>query len=122
MTRDRRGSVAIGHNVKRCPEACVDGARDIAHASAIVVTLHTRRMPGSTNPAETAPESLREPQHSQGRVQSALPVVGVGEVDSCRGDVVELLPGAGLGLGDVDDVQDLGPPKRVICRARMPRG
>jgi hypothetical protein len=35
-------------------------------------------------------------------------VVGVGVVDPCRGDVVELLARAGCGLGDVDDLEDLG--------------
>src|SRR5690349_8727242 len=36
-------------------------------------------------------------------------VVGVGEVQAGGGDVVELLARARCGLGDVDDLQDLGP-------------
>jgi hypothetical protein len=35
-------------------------------------------------------------------------VVGVGEVQAGRRDVVELLARAGRGLGDVDDLEDLG--------------
>jgi hypothetical protein len=42
----------------------------------------------------------------------------VGVVHAGGRDVVQLLRGAGLRLGDVDDVEGLGPPKRVICRAR----
>jgi hypothetical protein len=34
--------------------------------------------------------------------------MGVGDVHARRRDVVELLAGTGLRLGDVDDVQDLG--------------
>jgi hypothetical protein len=47
-------------------------------------------------------------------------VVSVGEVQAGGGDVVELLAFAGLGLGDVDDLQDLRTAKRVICTARIP--
>jgi hypothetical protein len=47
-------------------------------------------------------------------------VTGVGDVQAGGGEVVELLTGPGRGLRDVDDLQDLGPPKRVICTARMP--
>ena len=35
-------------------------------------------------------------------------VVGVGRVDSCRADLVELLTGTWGGVGKVDDVHDLG--------------
>lgn len=55
---------------------------------------------------------------SAGRLSTPT-VVGVGEVDAGGGDVVELLPGAGLRLRDVDDVEDLGPAEAVICTARM---
>ncbi len=47
-------------------------------------------------------------------------MVGVGKVDAGRAHLVELLAVAGAGVGEVDDVEDLGPPKQVICTARMP--
>jgi hypothetical protein len=50
---------------------------------------------------------------------SGHPVVGVGEVDSRGAHLVELLTVPWGGVGQVDDVEDLGPPKRVICTARM---
>jgi hypothetical protein len=46
-------------------------------------------------------------------------VVGVGVVDARRGDLVELLAVPEGRVGQVDDVEDLGPPKRVICTARL---
>jgi hypothetical protein len=42
-------------------------------------------------------------------------VVGVGKVDSCGTHLVDLLAVAGSRVGQVDDVEDLGPPKPVIC-------
>jgi hypothetical protein len=49
-------------------------------------------------------------------------VVGVGEVHTRRRDVVQLLAGSGHRLGDVGDLQDLGPAERVICTARISAG
>jgi hypothetical protein len=40
-------------------------------------------------------------------------------VDADGRDVVELLALAGNRVGQVYDVENLGPPKRVICTARM---
>src|SRR4051794_30396720 len=51
----------------------------------------------------TAPPSETSTRHTR-----LLPVVGVGEVQAGGGDVVELLARTGRGLGDVDDLQDLG--------------
>jgi hypothetical protein len=48
-------------------------------------------------------------------------VVRVGVVHAGGRDVVELLARAGFRLGDVDDVETSGPPKRVICTARIAR-
>jgi hypothetical protein len=45
--------------------------------------------------------------------------MGVGVVDARRGDLVELLAVPEGRVGQVDDVEDLGPPKRVICTARL---
>ncbi len=42
------------------------------------------------------------------RAVARQPVVGVGEVDSCRGHLVELLAVPRDGVGQVDDVEDLG--------------
>jgi hypothetical protein len=50
----------------------------------------------------------RERQLLGGQV-GVLDLVGVGEVDAGRGDVVQLLPRTGLRFGHVDDVQDLRP-------------
>jgi hypothetical protein len=43
----------------------------------------------------------------------------VGVVHAGGGDVVELLAVAGHWFRDVDDLETSGPPKRVICTARM---
>jgi len=42
------------------------------------------------------------------RYVSRQDVVGVGKVDSCGADLVELLAVPGDGVGQVDDVEDLG--------------
>src|SRR5688572_28329953 len=46
-------------------------------------------------------------------------VVGVGEVDAGRAHLVELLAVAGDGSGRLTTSRTSGPPKRVICTARM---
>jgi hypothetical protein len=51
--------------------------------------------------------------------QGRLLVVGVGKVHAGGGDVVEPPAVAGHRLRHVDDMQDFGPAKRVICTARM---
>jgi hypothetical protein len=53
------------------------------------------------------------------KVVSGQPVVGVRVVDAGCREVVEPLARACLRLGDADDVQTSGPPKRVICTARV---
>src|SRR3954462_11171511 len=58
-------------------------------------THHLRNLTGP--PSETSTRHTR-----------LLPVVGVGEVDPRRGDVVELLARSRRGLRDVDDLQYLG--------------
>jgi hypothetical protein len=63
----------------------------------------------------------REPRPESTSVAGQL-VVGVGVVDAGRADLAELLALARNGIGKVDDPQDLGPPKRVICTARMQVG
>jgi hypothetical protein len=45
--------------------------------------------------------------------------MGAGEVHVGGGDVEQLLTVVGDRLGNVDDLEDLGPPKRVICPARI---
>jgi hypothetical protein len=45
---------------------------------------------------------------SSGGDHGRLLVVGVGEVDSCRADLVDLLALAGDGVRQVDDVHDFG--------------
>jgi hypothetical protein len=46
-------------------------------------------------------------------------LMGVGVVHPRGRDVVELLTRACLRFRDVDDSRTSGPPKRVICTARM---
>ncbi len=43
------------------------------------------------------------------RYLSGQAVVGVGVVDACGAHLVELLAVGGDGVGEVDDVEDLGP-------------
>ncbi len=45
---------------------------------------------------------------SSPRDERRLSLVRVGEVDAGRGDLVQLLAVAGDGVGEVDDVEDLG--------------
>ena len=40
--------------------------------------------------------------------------MGTNKIDAGRGELVQLLAVAGGGVGEADDVEDLGPPKRVI--------
>ena len=44
------------------------------------------------------------------------------QIDAGHRDLVELLAVAGDGVGEVDDIEDLVPPKRVICTARVQVG
>jgi len=46
-------------------------------------------------------------------------VVGVGEVQSGRRDVVELLARTRRGLGGVDDLQDLGTAEDVTASSAL---
>ena len=64
-------------------------------------------MPGQ-EPSWGVDEGVQRAAASQDRLPSPLLVVGVGVVDPRRRHVVELLARAGRGLGDVDDLQDLG--------------
>jgi hypothetical protein len=50
---------------------------------------------------------------------SRPPLVSIRKIHARRRDVEELLAVPGGRIGQVDDVHDLGPPKRVICTARM---
>jgi hypothetical protein len=49
---------------------------------------------------------------------SGQAVVRVGEVHPARGAVEQLLAGPGGGVGQVDDVEDLGAAEAGICTAR----